>query len=742
MSQERQTKYYWQKARYLCGVSLLIGSLMPISSATAQIDEIIVTSQKREQSLQEVPISVLDVDGDFLDSRNFNDVSELRFVAPGFDLNDANNQNGQGFQVRGIGTQVFGVGTEDSVAVVVDGVVLGRTIGGLTDLADIERIEVLRGPQGTLFGKNASAGLLNIVTKGPTEQIAAEAGFGYSEENEIKANGAVSGPLLDTSDKAFFRLSAYHNNRDGLVDNIFDGRELNDRNETGFRGKLELRLTDNVTVNIAADYSDSEEDCCVATAVQGGPAIPGITPGITNDRVSIPGNIFADLATWGVSAQVDWDVADHTVTSITAYRGYDLQQEQELIPALTANVGDGQQDQFTQELRVTSPTGGRFEYVAGLYFFKQYQSNNLDQIIDLGFVASTNLRDSAIETLNYSAFGDLTFTVTDDFRLLGGLRLIREELDLEFFRPNVFCFCGPGVSTDPAQAAALGLVNVANDNDDFAVSWRAGLQYDVLQDAMAYFTVSRGYKGGGFNALDSIIANTLVQPEIPTSYEGGIRSTWFDGRLTANLTGFYTRVRDFQAQAFNNVSLSFAIINAGVAETKGAEFEFVGRPFDTTTVSLAGAYIDAVFDEFVGGPCFPGQSVAQGCIGNVQDLSGAEIGNSPDWTITSNLNQQIPLDSLPFDGFVNLSYFYRSEANFSTAGDPGLVQDGYHLVDTSLGIKGNDGQYTLSFFVKNLFDENFATSLVNLSALGGAPVAQFPNYNAERRFGFSLRARY
>ena len=742
MSRKHRTKTRLLSLSGLGGATVILSTLLSAMTVSAQIDEIIVTSQKREQSLQDVPISVLVVDGDFLDARNFNEVSELRFVAPGFDLNDANNQNGQGFQVRGIGTQVFGVGTEDSVAVVVDGVVLGRTIGGLADLADVERIEVLRGPQGTLFGKNASAGLLNIVTKGPTEEFVAEAGFGYSELNEIKANAAVSGPLLGSGDKAFFRLSAYHNNRDGLVDNISDGRELNNRNETGVRGKLELRLTDSVTVNIAADYSDSEEDCCVATAVEGGAAIPGITPGITNNRVSIPGNIFSDLAVWGVSAQVDWEVADHTVTSITAYRGYDLQQEQELIPVLTSNLGDGQQDQFTQELRITSPTGGRFEYVAGLYFFKQFVSNNLDQIIDLGMVTSQNLRDTSIDTLNYAAFGDVTFSVTDDFRLLGGLRVLREELDLNFFRPNVFCFCGPGVSTDPVQAAALGLVNIPNDNDDSAISWRAGIQYDILDDAMAYFTVSRGYKGGGFNALDSTIANTLVEPEIPTSYEGGIRSTWFDGRLTANVTGFYTRIRDFQAQAFDNVALAFSIINAGVAETKGAEFEFVGRPFDTTSISLAGAYIDATFDEFVGGPCFPGQTVAQGCIGNVQDLSGADIGNSPDWTITSNLNQQVPLESLPFDGFFNLSYFYRSEANFTTAGDPGLVQDGYHLVDTSLGIEGNDGQYTLTFFVKNVFDENFATSLVNLSSLGGAPVAQFPNYNAERRFGFSVKARY
>ncbi len=746
MAQERQTKRYWRGARSLCGATVLVSTLLSSTAVFAQIDEIIVTSQKREQSIQDVPISVFVVDGDFLSSRNFNEVSELQFVVPGFGLNDANNPNGQGFQVRGIGTQTFGIGTEDSVGVVVDGVVVGRTVGGLVDLSDIERVEILRGPQGTLFGKNASAGLLNIVTKGPTEEFAAEAGFSYSEKNEIKANAAVSGPLLGT-DKAFFRLNGYVNKRDGLIDNIFDGRELNDRNEVGVRGKLEVRLSDSLTLNLAGDFIDRDIDCCAATAINVTPGVAAITApvvaGFDNDQLNDNGNYFTDLEVWGTSAQLDWDVGDHTITSITAYRGYEVIQEQEidLIPGtiLSANLGDSQQDQITQELRVTSPTGNLIDYVTGLYFFRQNSKNVLEQRIG----PSADLPAREVDTLNYAAFGEATVNVSEELRLIAGLRLVREELDLDFFRPTVpFRFGGAtGVTTDPTLAASDGLTLVESDTDDTNLSWRFGVQYDVLEDAMVYFTASRGYKGGGFNTLGSVNVNAVVNPEIPTSYEGGLRSTWFDGRLTANLTGFYTKFRDFQAQSVDPATFQFTLQNAGTAETKGAEFEFAAQPVDTTSIFLSGAYVDATFKDFVGAQCFPGQTVAQGCIGGSQDLSGGRVGSSPKWTLTANLNQQIPLNDLPFDAFFTASYLFKSEFNFGNTQDPATVQDAYSLVDTSIGVTGNDGQYTLTFFVKNVFDENFATSLINLTAFG-TPLAQFPNYNSERRFGFSVRAKY
>lgn len=737
---------YSLSARTMCGTAVLLSTLLSTTAATAQLDEIIVTSQKREQSIQDVPISVFVVNGDLLSSRNFNEVSELQFVVPGFGLNDANNPNGQGFQIRGIGTQTFGIGTEDSVGVVVDGVVVGRTVGGLVDLSDIERVEVLRGPQGTLFGKNASAGLLNIVTKGPTEEYMAEAGFSYGEENEIKANAAVSGPLFG-SDKAFFRLNGYVNKRDGLIENVFDGRELNDRNEVGVRGKLEFRLSDDLTLNIAGDFIDRDIDCCGATAINVTPGTALLTApvvaGFENDQLNDNGSYFTDLEVWGTSAQLDWDIGDHTITSITAYRGYEVIQEQEIdmlpITILSSNLGDSQQDQFTQEIRVTSPTGNLIDYVGGLYFFRQSSKNTLDQRIG----PSIDLPSRAVDTLNYAAFGEATVNLNEQLRLIAGLRLVREELEMDFFRPTVpFRFGGAtGVSTDPAEAAALGLSLVDGNTDDTNLSWRFGAQYDVLDDAMVYFTASRGYKGGGFNTLGSVTINSIVEPEIPTSFEGGLRSTWFDGRLTANLTGFYTKFDDFQAQSVDPLTFQFTLQNAGIAETKGAEFEFVALPFDDTSIFLNGAYVDAKFDEFVGAQCYPGQTAAQGCIGGSQDLSGGRIANSPKWTVTASLNQQIPFNDLPFDGFITASYLFKSAFNFANTQDPATVQDAYSLVDTSIGIVGDDDQYTLTFFVKNVLDENFSTSLINLTAFG-TPLAQFPNYNSERRFGFSIKAKY
>jgi iron complex outermembrane recepter protein len=730
--------------------------------------EIVVTAQKREQSLQDVPISVNVLSGDALEANRISSVEELQQLSPSLSFTNSANSRGQGLSVRGIGTLNFSDGVEPSVSTVIDGVVIGRQAQSVFDLIDIERVEVLRGPQGTLFGKNASAGVISIVTQRPSLTETEIAGsVSYAELDEIKVRASASAPII--ADKLAARLTGYRIKRDGPIRNIFTGRDVNNQDQWGLRGKLLFAPSDDFDLLIIGDYAKIDRDCCIWTARTANPTtryfgatgplrttiLAGITPGPANREVSFDAPTFLRQKSWGVSAEANWQLGDHNVTSITAYRKFDLfdNNDADTVPLniLNLNNADQKQRQFTQEIRIASPAGQTLEYVLGMFYFDQkvetvtQVAGTFGAVLPAGAVLGSQI-DRGITTKNAAAFGEFTFNATDALRFVAGARLTTEVLRVRFARTNL-----PGaLGAAPNAGAPLNVR--ALKSDDTALSYRLAAQYDVNDEIMVYASHSRGYKGAAVNMLNNLSATLLnsgeavIRPEIAKNYELGLRSTFFDRKLLLNLTGFTTTFDDFQTQSFNAALAAFVLDNAGKLRTRGVELEAIVKPATGLTFSANAAYTDAEIRSFLGN-CYPGQTAAQGCSGTParQNLAGKSINNAPKWAFSISGNYEAPLSG-DLSLFLNSTYSYRSKVNFSINQDPNTIQKGYGIVNASVGIGAADGLWRLSAFAKNLFDTNFATTIfaTPFDPTAGAPVgySQILTESAQRMAGVAFDFRF
>ncbi|WP_332770488.1 TonB-dependent receptor [Phenylobacterium sp.] len=704
------------------------------------VDEVVVTAQKREERLQDVPLSVAVVSSETLQAFNLNETTDIQHLVPGVTLISAAGPRNFGFFVRGIGTSSFSSESiEGSTAYVLDGVVLGQSGSALSDLPDVERVEVLRGPQGTLFGKNASAGVISVTTERPSAEFTARLSASWADpQDERRITGVVSGPL---GDKARFLLSARANQRDGYVRNVFDGRKLNDREDGGVRAKLELTPVEKLDVTFIADYWKRDAKCCIWTLYKTGPnpslaperqsIAAGIVPGPNNLSQNINGRLFSKTESYGTSVQANYELAaGHTLTSITAYRRFidhdGLDSDSSPLNLLDANFADFKQAQVTQELRITSPQGGFVDYVAGAFYFDGDVTSHSVQVfpsVPLPFFSK--LVTNRASTTNLAIFGQANFNLSDDLRLIAGARAIHEEAKARKDR------------RDPV----LGLTSTASaSKTDDALLWRLGAQYDFTGDIMGFATVTRGYKGGGYDTNIGIPTLPDVQPEEPTNFELGLRTTWPEQRLILNVTAFHTKIDGYQAGARDPGPPPITRVFNGEGKTKGFEFDLMWRPVAGLNWTLigSGAYVDARWGDFANAPCFPGQTVAQGCVGAQQDLTDARLPFSPKWSgnVGSHFETEVAGD---LTGSFDLGLNFRTKAAIAFPNDPNTVQGGYTLVNAAVGLASADDHWKVSVFAKNLTDERY--SLVYFSTpFGTAPGAysQFIPYEAQRVVGASI----
>jgi iron complex outermembrane receptor protein len=755
----------------LC-VALPAAAQIPSTEPAQSSDEIVVTAQKRETLLQETPLSVVALSSENLESRQITSFTDLTRIAPGLGFAAGNSPRLSGTSIRGIGTNTFSDAVEGAVGVNIDGVPIGRQGAAFVEFADLERIEVLRGPQGTLFGKNASAGVISIVTQAPEEELGVFGSVSYGSDSEIKAKGSVTGALFQSPILA--RLSAFGSVRDGIIENT-DGRDLNSINDWGVRLRLETNPTDKLTLGLIADYSERNPDCCTWTTRRYGAGLfgsgvnvlrsteqaAGIVAGPDNRRAALGGAQFTNEESQGVAGTIDWELGGYTLTSITAKRTWyaidNNDADRTPLPLLDINQGALDQSQFSQELRIASPDDQRLSFVAGLFYFDQEVLNNSVQRGTLGLnllgllppgLDVSRRQRTEVNTTNLAVFGEGTFALTDQLKAIAGARITREELEIDFRRDNVpgtAFFPGPGAFVCSAATAGPNCTPTA-END--ATSWRIGLQFQPQRDMNFYATVSRGYKGQAFNSQIDSSTIRVVRPEVPTAYELGARTDWLDGKLRANLTLFRTDFKDFQAQAVfvspGSGLLTFDIVNAGELQTQGAEFEFRWRPTEVLTFNLNGAYTFATFASFTQAPCWDSQTLAQGCVTlpggtRTQNLTGKPLPNAPEWTGSVGANYSYNLGEWSGEAGVNL--FHRGEVVTALSNDPATRQEAINLLDLNLSITSPDDVFTLSLFGKNVTDESY------VEAIFGTPFdtlgySQFVATNARRTIGVSLSARY
>jgi iron complex outermembrane receptor protein len=711
------------------------------TNAATTLGEVVVTAQKRVERLQDVPLSVAVVSAETLEAFRFNETTDIQYLVPGVQLTNAAGPRSFGFFVRGVGTSSFSSESiEGSTAFVLDGVVLGQSGASLTDLPDVERIEVLRGPQGTLFGKNASAGVINVTTSRPSDQFHAKLSSSWAwPDDERKVSGLVTGPITDD---LRFLVSARLNKRDGYIDNVYDGRKLNDRNDYGFRGKLEWTPTANLDVTTIGDYWKRNSACCIWTLYSVGPTpslaperqslAAGIVPSPTNEKQNIGGDVFSDARSYGLSTQADYRFGDgYTLTSITAWRRWfshdGVDSDSSPLNLLDINFADFKQRQWTQELRLTSPQGRFIDYVAGLFYFDgEVGSTSTQRYPTVPAPFYNKVVRNEASTRNIAIFGQANVNFSDKFRLILGGRALEETATATKRR-----FDPRFLISDSAAASKRS----------DALVWRTGVQYDFTHDIMAFATATKGYKGGGYDTNIGLGTLPSVAPEKPLNYEVGLRTSWPAQRLIFNVTAFHTDVKGYQVSARDPITTVYYIQNSQI-RTKGVEFDLTSRPLAAVdwTLTASGSYIDAKWGDFRNAPC--GQSVTPSCPAAQQDLTGKAVPFSPKWTLNLATHYERPIVTA-LNLTADLGVSYRSKMGMAFPNDPATVQDSLTLVNGAIGVAAADGRWKLSVFGKNLTDKVY-NQVMFATPFGAGPgnYSQFIPYEARRIVGVSLDLAY
>ena len=736
----------------------VLAQVTAAADATGDTADILVTANKRVERLQDVPISVTVVDGAQLTRQNINEIGDLTRSSPS--LNVAGPLNV--LSIRGIGSVSFARSSEGSVGVVVDGVALANTSTNAPQLFDIARVEVLEGPQGTLFGRNSSAGILNIVTNAPDPsrlEVIGHADIGT--RNTYVGRGVVNIPVASN---AALRLSGSYNREPDSQYNRSDDSHFKVIGRSG-RARFKWDPTGDITINLIGDYTKFTRSGGVPyTVYKSTPgsllssrlAACGVVVEQDNQQGCIDAGNDTSAESYGVSGQVDAKIGAVTLSWISAYRGFEghsFASDADNVPVnrLNVNASVGNYQNLSQEFRLTSPSGGFLEYVAGLYYFDGKLDTTNTQIgniaADLGVPFPLGQRVTTHSSItSVAAFGQATLNVTHALRIVLGARYGNENVSASTV----------GVVTPGAVAPFGGIgLKKGHVSDDY-FSYRAGLQYDLADNLMAYATYTKGYKGPSIND-QSIGPNipTIVRPEIPHASEIGLKTTLLDGRLVVALAGFYTKVDDFQAQFFDSTLAQFVFGNAPSLTTKGVSVSVFGRPAPGLTVNLGAQYANAKYGDGYFVACAQLQTAAQGCenvtnaggavIGKADNAGGNRLVGSPQWKVTGSGEYQHQLSG-NLAGFVAADVVYTSRINYNAAYDPLNANASAAIFGARLGVRTEDGRYGVSIFGRNLFDVyrstiRFATATATQQR-DPQSYSQFTGTDSRRVIGLSLDAKF
>ncbi len=734
----------------LCvGAPSMAQTVDPRGTESSSIDEIVVTATKREEKLQEIPMSITVVDAAQLARQNITAVSDLVISAPG--LNSAGPFGA--LSIRGIGSETFSRSAEGSVGVVLDNVALAGTSANPPQMFDVSRAEVLEGPQGTLFGSDSSAGVINIVTNAPDpSKFEAIGHLDLGTLDTTTAHGVVNVPLSDT---AALRISGSYAEAPNVMFNRFADSWARDKN-VGGRVRFLWEPNSDLTINEIGDFSRN-------TAAGGTPwpvyystpgsylstqlAACGVHVAQDNDSGCTDGGAHSHVDSYGYSSQIDYRIGAYTLTSISAYRGIHENEDAgdvDSVPVYLLNqTQTDTYNNFTQELRIASPTGHFFDYVAGLYYFRSDFYGETTQLgpvltlfgvpFPLGQVLSTNAT-----TQNYAAFGQGTLNFTSAFRVSLGARYGNSQVNAHT----------SGILAEGAVAPIASLTPIRDSTSDNHFSYRVGIQYDLSKEFMVYGTYAAGYKGPAVNdQAGGPTIPLLVRPEIPHSGELGFKSTLFDGRLGANLAVFYTRVSDFQAQFFDPDVKEFIFGNAPSLTSKGVEMNVFGQPVKGLTLNLGGNYDNAKYGPGYLVSCAQGQTAAQGCdpTSETADAGGNKLVGTPEYKATASGEYAHSL-AASVAGFLQLDAVYTSRINWSQVYDPLLTSAAATIVGTRIGIRTEDHRFGVAIFARNLFDTyrpstRFETP-VAAQLLDPRTYVQISGPESRRVVGISLDARF
>jgi len=695
-------------------------------ASSGSFEEIIVTARKREENLQQVPDTVTAFSASVIEERRLERIDDFLAVTPNVHITNDQDTATNNISIRGLGSNR---NQAAAVAFSVDGVILPDADAFTMDLSDVERLEVLKGPQGALYGKGAIAGAINITTKRPTNTFEGEAKLSYGTGDAWRVFGAISGPIVP--DVVLARVTVSHRDSDGTIKNAFDGRTLDRNRQTRVSGRVLIQPTDDFSIDLRAAHMEEEGGALWFSLVD----VLGTTGGeITEDmaarRPNLDGPSSTDRTVTDLSISLNYDTSIGTFTSITAWDKIDVDFSEDLDISPFPLVPLARQlrvtESWSQELRLTSPSSQRLRYIIGGYYQHSKRDVTTLAALDLclfagtcitpdgfessGVVIDATLANTRLTFDQYAVFGQVNYDILETLELTAALRYDTNK-----------------AKQDDRLASEIDKATFSK------LQPKLSLAYKPSDDLTLYATYSQGFKSGSFNPIAAGSAfPRVIGKETSRNYEIGAKTSWLDRRVIFNVAAFYTEHLNPQIFQLDAVTFTQGSLNARKAAIKGFEFELAARPVKGVDLNAAFGYIDTEIKDFDG----------------VTDAYvGQQLPNAPKYTL--NLGAQYAYDlSDRLTAKARVDFNAQGRQSFQdfqlpAAPDVYLFQKAYSTVDAQIGLEG--GQWAISVFGKNLFKEHYATSAFSRYIFGAALVPLASDAiqpDPGRTFGVEARVKF
>lgn len=695
------------------------------------LEEIVITSTKTGGTLaQDAPVAITALSAAALEDIQYENILDVAGLIPSLSVN-SNSVHGR-IYIRGIGTNLDFQGSDPSIAFLLDGVYLARPHIFFADFIDIERVEVLRGPQGTLYGRNAAGGIVSVVTKKPDNDVEGKLSGEYGSYDKWRLSGNISGPLVE--DRVFASLAVMHRERDGYSENATPGGpdRLNDDETTSARGTIRITPGDDVEINLAADYYKQESQFGfrpLFVDAFGNPVDLGAEQ--FSDpfkiKISIP-DPLSSVESYGFSGQVKLDINDRwTLTSITAYRELDSvitgdTDFTELDILLTTILED--QRQFSQDIQLQGRME-RLNLIGGLYYFNErgtiFTDIGLPAVgigLDLGPDLASRL-DAVGHTDAYAAYAQGTYDITDRLSATAGIRYNYEKKDIDIYS-RLELSGVPLPDTDFTQT---------QDDDWSAWTPKFGLDYKIDDAKLLYASVTKGFKSGGYNATAE---QSAFDPESVWAYEVGLKTDWLEKRLRVNASAFYYDYTNLQIQGNiipdDDSAVRLEISNATNAEVKGLELEVTAQATDELLLSGTLSYLDAQYKDYITSRSTDPDTPI--------DVTGNRLNNAPKWMYSLAAQYTKTIDGI---GTVSVrgDFRWQDDVFYTVFNDPAVGQGSYGLLNGMVSWESMDEAWKVTVYGKNLTDKLYYIEKPDYAPTGIAGAFAEP-----RVFGVTLDYRF
>lgn len=730
------------------------------------IEEILVVARKREESALDVPISLHVVSGDDIENSNKRSLVDVATDVPGLYMSFYSANFVPRASIRGFGTVAVLPSVDQAVGVSVDGLFLPRQQAWNAALFDVNRVEVLRGPQGTYFGKNTTAGLLNVVSEGPTDEWELEGRVGYEfEADEQLYEAIISGPVSDTLG---IRLGLQKRDSDGWFLNTNQDVRVPARDDLTARLTIEYQPSDTINISSKTTYYEARAEGSTIQNALCPASLVGFMMAVIPDDVddcslnnkgtgpsmfSSPPDTFnivsdnrlnrlqgSDLSGASQSIVVDWDIGEYTLTSVTGYQEFEnplvSTGTQIAYPVFMIPI-DQDFDDFSQEIRIQTPVDRRVSAIFGIYY--DDVSYTYDQLVHFAFSQldptlphATAYKEATGDSTSKALFAEVTANINDQLRVILGGRYT--EVDIEFDAQQHLGDRASPFNSESFEAFFLTIATPYTgfdfdlDEDESDFSPAVTLQWDFSDNGQAYLSYKEGFKNGGFDfGITNAIAGDPTTPtrdisfdsEVVKSYEIGTKLEIPQYGLQMSIAAFLMKFDDLQVSSFiDGNTLTPVVVNAADAESKGIEIESTWLVTNNLRATLSYAHIEAEYGTFINSPCYEIQTPETGCIANAQDLSGTRLALNPENKLSVGFDWRATV----LDGFelaIGGDYTYQDEVQTNVTNDPRAIADSIQLVSARVALNAPEDNWSLIFYGNNLLDEQIIQTAQYISAFSG-----------------------